>query len=55
MLFRSFKASGGIRSVEEAEAYLALAEEIMGTDWPSAAHFRIGASRLLDQILEALA
>lgn len=50
-----FKASGGIRSVVDAESYLALAEEIMGPDWPSPATFRIGASRLLDQILDQLA
>lgn len=49
-----FKASGGIRSVAEAEAYLALAEEVMDQDWPTAANFRIGASRLLDQILDQL-
>ena len=50
-----FKASGGIRSVAEAEAYLALAEEIMGPDWPRPETFRIGASRLLDDVLGALA
>ena len=50
-----FKASGGIRSVADAEAYLALAEEIMGPDWPSPETFRIGASRLLDDVLGALA
>ena len=50
-----FKASGGIRSVTDAEAYLALAEEILGRDWPGPATFRIGASRLLDELLGALA
>lgn len=50
-----FKASGGIRSVADAESYLALAEEILGPDWPTPATFRIGASRLLDQILDQVA
>ena len=49
-----FKASGGIRSVADAEAYLSLAEEIMGDDWPTAERFRIGASRLLDAILDEM-
>ena len=49
-----FKASGGIRTTADAEAYLSLAEEVMGGSWPSAARFRIGASRLLDEILAEL-
>ncbi len=49
-----FKASGGIRSAEDAEAYLALAEEIMGKDWPTPKTLRIGASSLLDALLDAL-
>ena len=48
------KASGGIRSVAEAAAYLALAEEIMGPDWIAPETMRIGASRLLDEVLAAL-
>ncbi len=50
-----FKASGGIRSIADAEVYLALAEEILGPDWPRPETFRIGASRLLDEVLSALA
>ena len=49
-----FKASGGIRTPEDAEAYLTLAEEIMGNDWPTPKTFRIGASSLLDALLESL-
>ena len=49
-----FKASGGIRSLSDAEAYRTLAEDIMGAGWPSSATFRIGASRLLDEVLDAL-
>ena len=49
-----FKASGGIRTLADAEQYLALAEEIMGPDWVTADTVRIGASRLLDEVLSAL-
>ncbi len=42
------KVSGGIRTIEQAEQYVKLAEEIMGTDWISPSHFRIGASQLVD-------
>ena len=50
-----FKASGGIRTPVEAAAYLSLAEEIMGPDWATVDRFRVGASRLLDALLEAKA
>ena len=49
-----FKASGGVRSVEQAAQYLALAEEIMGDGWATPVRFRIGASRLLDELLARL-
>src|SRR6185312_15022148 len=39
-----FKASGGIRTVEQAMEYINLAKNIMGEAWISPAHFRIGAS-----------
>lgn len=47
-----FKVSGGVRSVAQAEQYLTLAETILGKNWISPARFRIGASRLLEEILE---
>jgi deoxyribose-phosphate aldolase len=49
-----FKAAGGIRSVDDATSYLALADEIMGADWVSPKTFRFGASVLLDDILATL-
>ena len=49
-----FKASGGIRSIEDAAAYLSLAEEIMGDGWATPVRFRIGASKLLDALLAGL-
>lgn len=49
-----FKAAGGIRTTEDAKAYLDLAARIMGEDWISPAHFRFGASGLLDALLATL-
>lgn len=42
------KVSGGVRTVEQATAYIALAESIMGENWVTPAIFRIGASQLID-------
>lgn len=50
-----FKAAGGIRTLEDAHCYLALADSIMGTGWADSSHFRIGASGLLDALLATLA
>ncbi len=49
-----FKASGGIRSVLEAKAYLDLASQIMGAAWIRPDNFRFGASSLLDDVLHTL-
>ncbi|MBT9432446.1 deoxyribose-phosphate aldolase [Candidatus Sodalis endolongispinus] len=49
-----FKAAGGVRTAEEAAAYLALADEIMGVGWADARHFRFGASSLLGSLLTVL-
>ena len=45
-----FKASGGIRTLADARAYLELADEIMGAGWATPATFRFGASGLLDAL-----
>lgn len=42
-----FKAAGGIRTGEDAAAYLGLADRIMGEDWAKPETFRFGASSLL--------
>lgn len=47
-----FKASGGLRTLDDAAAYLELAEKIMGQGWPTPHTFRFGASGLLD-VLQA--
>lgn len=49
-----FKASGGVRTTGQAQAYLELAERTLGPDWPTPATFRIGASSLLDDLLAGL-
>lgn len=49
-----FKAAGGIRTVEEATAYITLASDIMGIHWVTPAHFRIGSTHLIDDIWTTL-
>ncbi len=48
------KVSGGLRRVEDAAAYLALADRIMGPDWASRETFRIGASALHAELVRAM-
>lgn len=45
------KPSGGIRTFDDAVAYLDLAAEIMGPEWATPSTFRFGASGLLDALL----
>lgn len=45
------KPSGGIRTSDEAFAYVDLADEVMGDGWATPATFRFGASGLLDALL----
>lgn len=49
-----FKASGGIKTTMDAKQYLILADTIMGNGWISPQKFRIGASSLLDDLLETI-
>lgn len=48
------KVSGGIRTPVQADLYLRQAEARMGVSWPSNQRFRIGASGLLDGLLQLL-
>ena len=50
-----FKASGGIRTVDEAVGYIALVREMLGTDAATPARLRFGASGLLGDIEHVLA
>lgn len=47
------KVSGGLRRVEDAAAYLALADRIMGPDWARPNTFRLGASALYADLVRA--
>lgn len=49
-----FKASGGVRTTEDAAEYLALAADIMGPAWITPKHFRFGASSLLANLAATL-
>lgn len=49
-----FKAAGGIRTLADAETYLAIADRILGPDWATPKTFRFGASGLLDDLLAHL-
>ncbi|MEX3958857.1 deoxyribose-phosphate aldolase [Trinickia sp. EG282A] len=49
-----FKAAGGVRTADEAAAYLKLAERILGPTWVTPARFRFGASSLLANLLATL-
>jgi len=46
-----FKAAGGLRTAADAETYLSLAAERLGTDWVTPGRFRLGGSALLDALL----
>ena len=46
-----FKAAGGIDSVKKALAYYTIVKEVLGEEWLNNGLFRIGASRLTNQLL----
>lgn len=48
-----FKPAGGVRTAEDAAIYLQLADDLLGSDWADARHFRFGASSLLASLLNA--
>jgi deoxyribose-phosphate aldolase len=50
-----FKASGGIRTLDDAVTYLSIYEGKLGAGTASARHFRIGASALFKELLAAAA
>jgi len=49
-----FKASGGIKTLTGAKAYLTLSQAIMGPAWVNNAHLRIGASSVLDSLIKTI-
>lgn len=46
-----FKASGGVKTTNDAALYLAIADEIMGDGWATPQTFRFGASGVLTDLL----
>lgn len=46
-----FKASGGVRTLDDAQGYLRIADAAMGADWAQPSSFRFGASSLLDALI----
>ena len=49
-----FKASGGIRTSEDAVKYYTLVKEILGDEWLTTDLFRIGASSLANSLLSSI-
>jgi deoxyribose-phosphate aldolase len=49
-----FKPAGGIKTVEEALGFVALIKAILGDEWLNPDLFRIGASSLLDNVINKL-
>jgi len=49
-----FKAAGGVKNANDAKVYMSLAAAILGVNWVTSAHFRFGASGLLNNLLSTL-
>lgn len=49
-----FKASGGIRTADEALKYYAIVKEVLGDEWLNQDLFRIGASSLANSLLSVM-
>lgn len=48
------KVSGGIKTPQQAFDYMQLVESTMGSKWLTSDHFRIGASQLVDSLLNKI-
>ena len=46
-----FKASGGVATTKEAVEYFTIIKEVLGEQWLTNEYFRIGASRLANNLL----
>ncbi len=49
-----FKASGGVRTTEDAVKYYTIIKEVLGEEWMNNEYFRIGASSLANSVLADL-
>ncbi len=50
-----FKASGGIRTTEDAVNYYTIVKEVLGAEWLTNERFRIGASSLANALFQSFA
>ena len=48
------KVAGGVRTAEEAILYYTIAKEVLGEEWLTPEHFRIGASALANDLLSKI-
>lgn len=49
-----FKASGGIRTTEDAVKYYTIVKEVLGDHWLDNEYFRIGASSLANDLFQSM-
>lgn len=49
-----FKAAGGVKNINDAIEYMALARQLLGDDYLTKTHFRFGASGLLSNLLATI-
>lgn len=47
------KVSGGVRDLQQAAQYVELADSILGREWVTPETFRIGASKLVDELIKS--
>jgi deoxyribose-phosphate aldolase len=46
-----FKASGGVATTDDALVYYTIIKEVLGEEWLTNEYFRLGASRLANNLL----
>lgn len=51
---KGFKASGGIRTTEDAVKYYTIVKEVLGEEWLTNEYFRIGASALANNLFTSI-
>lgn len=49
-----FKAAGGVASTEDAVKYYTVIKEVLGEEWLTNEYFRLGASRLANNLLSSI-
>lgn len=49
-----FKAAGGISNIEDAVKYYTIVKEVLGEEYLTSEYFRIGASRLAENLLNSI-